>query len=100
MLEKLDLSKKLTKTEYKEAMDQLEIQAGHLQREAQRLGIPIIILLEGWDAAGKGTMINRLALSLDSRGFNVHPIMPLKGGSRSSTGAGADGCWRTASTRR
>jgi polyphosphate:AMP phosphotransferase len=76
MLEKLDLSKKLTKTEYKAVMDELEIQAGRLQREAQRLGIPIVILFEGWDAAGKGTMINRLALSLDSRGFVVHPIMP------------------------
>jgi polyphosphate:AMP phosphotransferase len=76
MLEKLDLSKKLTKTEYKKAMDQLEIQAGQLQRDAQRLGIPIIILFEGWDASGKGTMINHMALSLDSRGFNVHPIMP------------------------
>ena len=76
MLEKLDLSKKLDKKEYKEAMDELEIQTGHLQREAQRLGIPIIILFEGWDAAGKGTMINRLALSLDSRGFVVHGIRP------------------------
>ncbi len=76
MLEKLDLGKKLSKPEYKAAMDQLEIQVGRLQREAQRLGIPIIILFEGWDAAGKGTMINHLALSLDSRGFVVHSIQP------------------------
>lgn len=76
MLNKLDLSKKLSKAQYRNAMDKLEIQAGQLQRQAHLLGIPIIILFEGWDAAGKGTMINRLALSLDSRGFLVHPINP------------------------
>jgi len=76
MLNKLDLSKKLSKTRYQEAMDKMEIQAGQLQRQAHQLGIPIIILFEGWDAAGKGTMINRLALSLDSRGFVVYAINP------------------------
>ena len=76
MLENLDLSKKLDKSEYKKELDQLEIQAGKLQREARDLGIPVIILFEGWDAAGKGTLINRLSLSLDSRGFVVHPINP------------------------
>ncbi len=76
MLENLDLTKKLGKSEYKKAMDELEIQAGKLQREARELGIPVILLFEGWDAAGKGTLINRLSLSLDSRGFVVYPINP------------------------
>ncbi len=76
MLEKLDLSKKIPKPEYKQAMDSLEIQAGELQRQALQAGIPTIITFEGWDAAGKGTMINRLALALDSRGFVVLPINP------------------------
>lgn len=76
MLGNLDLTKTLQKSEYKSAMDELEIQAGKLQREAIRLRIPVIILFEGWDAAGKGTLINRLTLSLDSRGFVVYPISP------------------------
>ncbi len=118
MLNNLDLSKKIAKTQYQNAMDELEIQAGQLQRQAHHLGIPIIILFEGWDAAGKGTLINRLALSLDSRGFVVHPInppneeerlrpflwrfwtkLPPKEGSPFWTGAGAGGSWRTGSTR-
>jgi polyphosphate:AMP phosphotransferase len=76
MLGNLDLTKRLNKSEYKKALNELEIQAGKLQREAIGLGIPVIILFEGWDAAGKGTLINRLTLSLDSRGFVVHPINP------------------------
>jgi len=74
MLEKFDLSKKITKTNYKALNSELEQKLGELQREAKDLKIPIIILFEGWDAAGKGTLINRLTLSLDPRGFKVFPI--------------------------
>ena len=74
MLEKFDLSKKITKTNYKELQSELEQKLGELQRDAKDLKIPIIVLFEGWDAAGKGTLINRLTLSLDPRGFKVFPI--------------------------
>jgi len=74
MLEQLDLKKKLDKKEYQLAMSELEPRAGELQRRAKQLGIPVVIVFEGWDAAGKGTLINQLMQSLDPRGFNVHPI--------------------------
>ena len=74
MLEKFDLSKNISKTNYKTLHSELEQKLGELQREAKDLKIPIIILFEGWDAAGKGTLINRLTLSLDPRGFKVFPI--------------------------
>jgi polyphosphate kinase 2 (PPK2 family) len=74
MLEQVDLSKKIGKEEYKAVISDLELQLGALQREAKDLCIPIIIIFEGWDAAGKGTLINRLILALDPRGFIVHPI--------------------------
>ena len=76
MLEKIDLSKKIDKAEYKALMPDLELRLGDLQRQARALGIPIIVVFEGWDAAGKGTLINRLLLSLDPRGFNVYPTNP------------------------
>ncbi len=76
MLEKFDLSKKISKANYKELHSELEQKLGELQREAKDLKIPIIFLFEGWDAAGKGTLINRLTLSLDPRGFKVYPIHP------------------------
>ena len=36
----------------------------------------MIVVFEGWDAAGKGTGINRLTQALDPRGFTVHAITP------------------------
>lgn len=74
MLEQVDLSKKLSKEEYKAIISDLELQLGALQREALKLGIPIAIVFEGWDAAGKGTLINRLIQTFDPRGCVVHPI--------------------------
>jgi len=74
MLSRIDLSKKISKKEYKTRFSQLQIKIGKIQREAKTLGVPVVIVFEGWDAAGKGTLINNLILPLDPRGFNVHPI--------------------------
>ena len=74
MLEKVDLTKKLSKEEYKEKMPQLEARLGRLQRECKALGIPILIVFEGFGASGKGLQIGRLIQSMDPRGFEVHPI--------------------------
>ena len=74
MLEKVDLTKKLSKEEYKEKMSQLEAEIGRLQRECKALGIPIMIVFEGFGASGKGLQIGRLIQSMDPRGFEVHPI--------------------------
>ncbi|HEX8381827.1 MAG TPA: polyphosphate kinase [Sphingomonas sp.] len=35
---------------------------------------PAIVMLEGWDAAGKGGVIQRLTAEWDPRHFEVHPI--------------------------
>ena len=74
MLEKVDLTKKLTKQEYKQAFVPLQLRLAALQREALEAGIPVVVLFEGWEAAGKGTCINRLVQRLDPRGFKVFPI--------------------------
>jgi polyphosphate kinase 2 (PPK2 family) len=76
MLEKVDLTKKIEKDEYRTVIDDLENRLGELQRKARSLGIPVIVVFEGWDAAGKGTLINRLLLAMDPRGFTVHPTNP------------------------
>ena len=74
MLEKVDLLKKLSKEEYKEKMSQLETKIGQLQRECKALKIPIMIVFEGFGAAGKGLQIGKLIQSMDPRGFQVYPI--------------------------
>lgn len=74
MLEKIDLSKKMSKEEFDKVIDGLEAKAGLLQRECRVLKIPVIILFEGFGASGKGTLINSLIHALDPRGFRVYAI--------------------------
>ncbi|HUV07433.1 MAG TPA: phosphate--AMP phosphotransferase [Spirochaetia bacterium] len=76
MLEALDLSKKIPKQEYKSVIAEMQTRLGELQRKARELRIPIIVVFEGWDAAGKGTLINKLMLAMDPRGFTVNPTNP------------------------
>lgn len=75
MLEKIDLSRTIEKDEFKESKDNLELKLSALGRKAKELSMPVIILFEGWDAAGKGTLINNLILPLDPRGFTVHSTL-------------------------
>jgi polyphosphate kinase 2 (PPK2 family) len=74
MLEKIDLSKKLSKKEYKAQLPKLQRRLYDLETAAWKAGIPSIILFEGWDAAGKGTTISTLTQRLDPRGFKLYPI--------------------------
>lgn len=74
MLDKLDLTKSLGKTEYKEKMAELEPKLGKLQRECRNLGIPVMIAFEGYGASGKGVQIGELIKALDPRGFEVYAV--------------------------
>lgn len=74
MLEKIDLTKKMDKEVYKERIDALTVKLGGLQRECKELGIPVMIVFEGFDAAGKGVQISELLQALDPRGYEVHAV--------------------------
>ena len=74
MLEQIDLTKKMGKKLFKEKMDVLEPELARLQRECKAAGIPVIVLFEGFGAAGKGYQIGRLIHALDPRGFSVSSI--------------------------
>jgi polyphosphate kinase 2 (PPK2 family) len=76
-LEELDLSQKLGKKDYRERLPVLQdlLEARRLQLAGlvgdQRLGPPVLILFEGWDASGKGGAIQRLVAELDHRHVRV-----------------------------
>jgi AMP-polyphosphate phosphotransferase len=72
MLKNIDLKREVPKAEYKGLKAEADLKLAALQREAKGLGIPIIVVFEGWSAAGKGTLINELILPLDPRGFSVY----------------------------
>jgi len=72
MLTNVDLSREVARAEYKRLKDDADLKLADLQRQAKALGIPVIIVFEGWSASGKGTVINQLILPLDPRGFSVY----------------------------
>ena len=76
-LEQLDLSKSLSRKEEERGLDnawarlaQLRLTLGG-QIGERRLGPPLCVLFEGWDASGKGGAIKRLVAPLDPRHVRV-----------------------------
>jgi polyphosphate kinase 2 (PPK2 family) len=76
-LDEVDLSQKLSRKEQNKrleaAQDRLEalrLQLGGLIGDG-RLGPPVLMLFEGWDASGKGGAIKRLVAKLDQRHVRV-----------------------------
>jgi len=74
VLEKIDLTRKLSKQEYKTRLPYLRERLYDLQKACWSAGIPSVTLLEGWDAAGKGTSVKALTRRLEPRGFKLYPI--------------------------
>jgi polyphosphate kinase 2 (PPK2 family) len=74
MLDTIDLSKKIDKASYDELMPSLSDRLYWAQKSSWDAGLPVIILFEGWDAAGKGTSIQKLSTHLDPRGYKLYPI--------------------------
>jgi polyphosphate kinase 2 (PPK2 family) len=72
MLQDVDLSRSLTKQELKAVLDPLGVRLGELQRALRSAKVPTLLVFEGWDAAGKGTIIGALMQPLDPRGYKVH----------------------------
>lgn len=60
--------------EYKKRLNEQQDILSDLQKTLYRRRIPLIIAYEGWDAAGKGGNIKRVARALDARSYAVHPI--------------------------
>lgn len=74
MLYEIDPDKEMDVTEYRKELAKCQKKLAKLHNELYRKKIPVIIAYEGWDAAGKGGNIKRIAGALDPRGYDVHPI--------------------------
>lgn len=71
MLKSIQLNQTINKAEYKAAMEKLMPELSSLQREIRAAGIPVTIVFEGLDMAGKGVLINELISAMDPRGYQV-----------------------------
>ncbi len=74
MLEKIDLSKSISPQEYSETLTPLQIQLRSWGYQLYVQKRSLVIVYEGWDAAGKGGNIKRVTERLDPRGYEVIPI--------------------------
>ena len=73
-LAEVDLSPTISDEDYDEQLKKLQKRLGELHNLVYRRKIPVVLCYEGWDAAGKGGNIRRIAKPLDPRGFDVMPI--------------------------
>jgi polyphosphate kinase 2 (PPK2 family) len=74
MLERVDLTLCLEREEYRKKLRRLQVE---LHRRAFRLyerRRSLVLVCEGWDAAGKGGAIRRLTEKLDPRSYQVFSI--------------------------
>ncbi|MCD8316380.1 MAG: polyphosphate--AMP phosphotransferase [Eggerthellaceae bacterium] len=58
---------------YKKELKSLQHRLFILENIMYQKRIPLMILYEGWDAAGKGGNIKRVAQALDARAYNIFP---------------------------
>ena len=74
MLETIDLSLKLDKEAYRQQLLENQLEMRELARWLYFQKRSMILVFEGWDAAGKGGSVRRLTEKIDPRGFEVFPI--------------------------
>jgi polyphosphate kinase 2 (PPK2 family) len=79
MLETLDLTRSLNRAGYVRELTRRQIQLRELGYQVYLQKRPVVILFEGWDAAGKGGAIKRITEKLDPRGYVVYPISAPQG---------------------
>ena len=81
MLENVNLKRKLSAEEYNRALPGLQRRLYDLEKACWDRKVSSMVVLEGWDAAGKGTVIATVTQRLDPRGFRLHSTqLPHSGG--------------------
>jgi len=74
MLEKADLTKTTNEGSYDKTLESYKEHLNVLQRTLRDQGVPTIIIIEGWNAAGITMGIHEIVQALDPRGFALHAI--------------------------
>ena len=74
VLDNLDLDQRLGGARFDAVVAQQQGRLNLLQRRARQQGVSTIVVIEGWDAAGKGGAIRRVTGALDARDYEVIPI--------------------------
>ncbi len=73
MLELVE-QKRIKKADIADELSSMRTELIDLANAAKAAGIPVIITMDGWSAAGKGSQIARLIKYMDPRFYNVRPV--------------------------
>ncbi len=74
VLDGVDLDQTIDPEVYKKELAKLQRRLAKLSGQASEDGLRVVLVFEGWDAAGKGGVIRRLTHALDARDVTVVPI--------------------------
>jgi polyphosphate:AMP phosphotransferase len=74
VLTELDMTLSVPKKVYKTELPKQQGRVATLFRKVKEKGISVVMVFEGWDAAGKGGAIRRVTAALDARDYRVIPI--------------------------
>ncbi|MDD6612398.1 MAG: polyphosphate:AMP phosphotransferase [Clostridiales bacterium] len=72
MLNAIDFNRRMTDVEYRLETRASRDELANLQHRMKDAGLPVIVLFEGWDSSGKGSMIASMIQTLDPRFFKVY----------------------------
>ena len=79
ILQRVDLSKKIDEKKYERKLAQLQAKLHLLGFQVYQQKRPVVLVFEGWDAAGKGGVIQRITEKIDPRSYTVHSISAPSG---------------------
>ena len=74
LLSEVDLSVTISDAEYQDKLKKYQERIREIEYIIYKKQMPVLIALEGWDAAGKGGAIRRLTQNMDPRGYTVIPV--------------------------
>jgi polyphosphate kinase 2 (PPK2 family) len=74
ILRNVDLNLRIDEKEYSHTLAELQAHMHLLGFQVYQQQRPVILVFEGWDAAGKGGAIQRITEELDPRSYVVHAI--------------------------
>ncbi|MCD8356745.1 MAG: polyphosphate:AMP phosphotransferase [Clostridia bacterium] len=72
MLNTIDFNRRMTDVEYRLETRAIRGELANLQHRMKESKLPVIVLFEGWDSSGKGSMIANMIQTLDPRFFKVY----------------------------
>lgn len=74
MLESVDLDERVSDEEFETRKEDLVRRLVHVQQECVREKLPVVVCVDGWSAAGKGTTVSKVVKDMDPRHFRVYGL--------------------------